>query len=68
MFAISSFNMDNFLSSPSRFIASRSISNCIILRSISSNASGTESISKRNLEAASSIKSMALSGKKRSEI
>ncbi|GAB1542484.1 hypothetical protein NUACC21_51580 [Scytonema sp. NUACC21] len=43
-----------------------SISNCRILRSISSSSSGLEVISIFSLAAASSTKSMALSGKKRS--
>ena len=48
--------------------ATCSISSCFERRSISSISSGMESISVRNFAPASSIKSMALSGKKRSEI
>ena len=46
--------------------ASRSISSCTIRRSNPSNSSGMLSISVRNLAAASSIKSIALSGRNRS--
>jgi orotate phosphoribosyltransferase len=46
--------------------SSRSISNCLIRREISSSSSGTESACNRRRAAASSIKSMALSGRKRS--
>ncbi len=46
--------------------ASRSISNCMISRSISSSSWGLESISMCSRLAASSIRSMALSGRKRS--
>ena len=52
----------------SLFIASRSISNCRILLFSSSRASGIELSSNFNFAALSSIKSMALSGKKRSVI
>ena len=48
--------------------ACRSISSCVILRSISSNSTGMLSISILRREAASSIKSIALSGRKRSEM
>ena len=50
----------------SRLIASRSISSCMMRRSTSSSSSGLELISMRNLLAASSMRSMALSGRKRS--
>ena len=50
----------------SLLMASLSISSCLILLFCSSNSSGRESISILSLEAASSIKSMALSGKNRS--
>ena len=46
--------------------ASRSICSCIRSRSISSSSSGLESISMRRRDAASSTRSMALSGRKRS--
>ncbi len=46
--------------------ASRSISNCRTFREISSNSAGRLSISVRRRAAASSMRSMALSGKKRS--
>ena len=46
--------------------AVRSISSCIARRSSSSISVGTESISMRSLEAASSTRSIALSGRKRS--
>ncbi|GBD30265.1 hypothetical protein HRbin32_01368 [bacterium HR32] len=52
--------------SVSRRSASRSISNCMIRRSISSSSAGLLSISIRSLAAASSMRSMALSGRKRS--
>ena len=66
--AISLANCCSFSVSFSRLIASRSISNCLIRRDISSKASGTESTSMRSFAAASSIKSMALSGRNRSVI
>ena len=44
----------------------RSISSCMMRRSTSSISVGIESISMRSREAASSIRSMALSGRKRS--
>ena len=66
--AISLLSISSFCSSPSRFIASRSISNCFSRREISSSSSGTESRSIRSFAAASSIRSMALSGRKRSVI
>ena len=50
-------------SESSFFMASRSISSCIFCRIKLSNSLGIESISIRKEEAASSIKSMALSGK-----
>ncbi len=59
-------NLSLEASSFSFFRASRSISNCMILRSISSSSAGMLSISMRSRDAASSIRSMALSGKKRS--
>ena len=46
--------------------ASRSISSCMIRRETSSSSCGIESISVRSFAAASSTKSIALSGKKRS--
>ena len=46
--------------------ASRSISSCIMRRSISSSSAGLESISSRSRAAASSTRSMALSGNCRS--
>ena len=46
--------------------ASRSISSCMIRRRTSSSSAGIESISIRSFEAASSTRSMALSGRKRS--
>ena len=52
--------------SVSFFSASRSISSCITRRLTSSSSVGMESISVRSLAAASSIRSMALSGRKRS--
>ena len=52
-------------SSFSRRIASRSISSCRIRRSRLSISSGTEFISNRSRDAASSIRSIALSGRKR---
>ena len=52
--------------SSSRLSACRSISSCMILRSTSSISMGMLSISMRRREAASSIKSIALSGRKRS--
>ena len=64
--AISFFIDFSFWLSFSLLIASFSISNCMIFRSTSSNSSGLLLISIRNLEAASSIKSIALSGRKRS--
>ncbi len=48
--------------------ASRSISSCIVRRIDSSSSAGMESISVRSFAAASSTRSMALSGRKRSEI
>jgi hypothetical protein len=48
--------------------ASRSISSCIMRRRTSSSSAGIESISMRSFEAASSTRSMALSGRKRSEM
>ena len=65
---ISLFSCSNFCVSFSRLIASRSISSWRKRRVISSNSSGWESRSIRNLAAASSIKSIALSGKKRSGV
>ncbi len=53
-------------SSFSFFSASRSISSCWIRRSTSSISVGIESISIFSREAASSIRSIALSGRKRS--
>ena len=50
------------------FSASRSIFICMRSRSMASSSSGLESISIRRREAASSIRSMALSGRKRSEM
>ena len=67
-FAISSFSDSSFVSSFSRLMASRSISSWRIFRSIVSSSSGTELISSLSFEAASSIKSMALSGRNRLEI
>jgi len=52
--------------SRSFFSDSSSISSCIARRSSSSISSGSESISIRSREAASSIRSIALSGRKRS--
>ena len=46
--------------------ASRSISSCMMRRSTSSSSAGIESISMRSRDAASSIRSMALSGRNRS--
>ena len=54
--------------SDSRATETRSIWSCMIRRSISSTSWGMESISIRRREAASSIRSMALSGRKRSEM
>ena len=65
IFARSVRNTFNLASSFSLLIASISISNCIILRSRTSNSSGFELISILIFAAASSIKSIALSGKKR---
>ena len=48
--------------------ASRSISSCMMRRRISSSSAGIESISVRSFAAASSTRSMALSGRKRSEM
>ena len=48
--------------------ASRSISSCMTRRVRSSSSAGIESISVRSLAAASSTRSMALSGRKRSEM
>ncbi|OGL15342.1 MAG: hypothetical protein A3K12_16050 [Candidatus Rokubacteria bacterium RIFCSPLOWO2_12_FULL_71_19] len=53
-------------SSDSRATDTRSIPSCMIRRSISSTSPGSESISMRRREAASSTRSMALSGRKRS--
>ena len=53
-------------SSLSRRIPSRSISSCFIFRSTESSSSGIESISMRSFDAASSIRSIALSGRNRS--
>ena len=53
-------------SSVSFLSASRSISSCVTLRSTVSIGAGNESISIFNRDAASSTKSIALSGKKRS--
>ena len=47
-------------------MASLSISSCLIFRSTESSSSGSESISIRSFEAASSTRSMALSGRNRS--
>ena len=55
-------------SSLSFFSACSSISSCIIFRRISSSGAGIDSISVRSLAAASSTKSIALSGKNLSEI
>ena len=46
--------------------ASRSISSCMMRRSISSSSAGIESISIRSFDAASSTRSIALSGRNRS--
>ena len=54
--------------SVSRFSASRSILSCMIRRSRFSISSGLDSTSIRNRDAASSIRSIALSGKNRSAI
>ncbi len=54
--------------SDSRATDTRSIWSCMMRRSISSSSCGMESISMRSREAASSIRSMALSGRKRSEM
>ena len=54
--------------SVSFFRASRSISSCMMRRRISSSSAGMESISVRSFAAASSTRSMALSGRKRSEM
>ncbi len=51
--------------SVSFFRAARSISSCLMRRSTSSISMGIESISMRSLDAASSIRSMALSGSNR---
>ena len=67
-FPISSFRDFSFPWSFSRLMASRSISSWRILRSIISSSSGFELISRRSFDAASSIRSIALSGRKRSEI
>ena len=48
--------------------ASRSISSCMIRRSTSSSSTGMDVISMRSLDAASSTRSIALSGKNRSAI
>ena len=55
-------------SSVSRATDTRSIWSCIVRRSISSIGTGIESTSIRRREAASSTRSMALSGRKRSEM
>ncbi len=52
--------------SDSRATETRSIWSCMMRRSISSISWGMESISMRRREEASSIRSMALSGRKRS--
>ena len=64
--ASSLLSLSNFSWSFSFLMASLSISNCMIFRFNSSNSSGNESISILSFEAASSSKSMALSGRKRS--
>ena len=56
------------LASSSRFSAWRSISSCVARRSSWSISVGMESIWMRSEAAASSIRSMALSGRKRSEM
>ncbi len=53
-------------SSDSRATDTRSISSCMMRRWVSSSSAGIESISMRSFEAASSIRSMALSGRNRS--
>ena len=65
IFAKSLRKVFSLTSSFSLFMASISISSCIILRSKISNSSGFEFISILILAAASSIKSIALSGKNR---
>ena len=66
--AISWFRVFSLGSSFSRLMASRSISSWRIFRSMVSSSSGAELISRRSLEAASSMRSMALSGRKRLEM
>ena len=66
--AISLLSDSVFSESPSRLMASRSISSCLMRRAISSRSSGKLSICIRSLAAASSIRSIALSGRKRSVI
>ena len=64
--SLASFSLD--ASSVSLFNASSSICNCMILRRNFSIGSGIDSISVRSLAAASSTKSIALSGRNLSEI
>jgi hypothetical protein len=54
------------IGSVSRATETRSMPSCMMRRSISSISTGRESISIRRREAASSTRSMALSGRKRS--